>query len=70
MTQYDINQLKAAASLGLIPDEENCLFLFSNTHTDILVDILSGTIDAKQLARFELQCRGRNERGQFIGFQS
>lgn len=70
MTQYDINQFKAAASLGLIPDEENCLFLFSSTHTDILADILSGAIDPKQIAKFELQCRGRNEQGIFIGFQS
>jgi len=70
MTQYQINQLKSAASLGLIPDEENCLFIFSQTDTSLLVDILSGATDARELARLELRNRGRNDKGEFIGFQS
>ena len=69
MTQaQQINEWKAAAILGFIPDNENPLFLFSSATKEMLVDILSEAIDAKELARFELKCRGLNEQGKFIGF--
>jgi len=69
MTQEQIKDFQAAASLGLIPDEENPIFLFSQTHTDLLVDILDGGIDPIQMAKRELATRGRNEKGKFIGFK-
>lgn len=65
-----INEWKAAAQLGLLPDEENPLFVFSLTNKDLLVQILSGTIDVKELARFELRCRGYDDNGRFVGFNA
>lgn len=70
MTQVEINTYRTAASLGLIPDEENPIFIFSLTHTDLLTQLLSGAIDAETLVRHELKARGLNEQGVFIGFKS
>lgn len=69
MTQAQkINDWKAAAILGFIPDEENPIFIFNSATKEMLVDILSGGIDVKELARFELKSRGLNEEGKFVGF--
>ena len=70
MTQEEINYYRAAASLGLIPDEENCIFLFNSCHTDILIDIISGKIDAVQFARMEMWNRGLDiKTGKWIGWR-
>ncbi len=70
MTTEELNYLKAAASLGLIPDEENVLFLFHSTDKQILLDIVSGKIDAVEFARMELQNRGLDETtGAWIGWK-
>ncbi len=69
MTQEQINYYKAAASLGLIPDEENPIFIFNSAHKDLLLDIVSGKIDAVQMARMELYSRGLDEKtGAWIGW--
>lgn len=69
MTTEELNYLKAAASLGLIPDAENALFIFSQTHKDILLRIVSGKIDAVEFARMELQNRGLDETtGAWVGW--
>jgi hypothetical protein len=70
MNTEELNYYKAAASLGLIPDEENPIFIFGMTHTDLLVDIVKGKIDMVELARHELWARGLNEKGKFVGWQS
>lgn len=69
MTQEELNYYKAAASLGLIPDEENPIFLFSSAHKDILLDIISGKIDPIQMARMEMEARGLDVyTGKWIGW--
>ena len=69
MSTKDYNDYKAAAALGLIPDEENPLFLFNSTSKDLLLEILSGRLDAVQMARIELRNRGLDtENGYFIGW--
>ena len=69
MTKQELNYYKAAASLGLMPDEENPIFLFNGANKDILLDIISGKIDARQLARMEMRNRGLDRKtGQYIGW--
>lgn len=71
MNQQELNYYKTAASLGLIPDEENPLFLFNGTSKDILLDIISGKIDAIEMARFEMEARGLDvNTGNWIGWNS
>lgn len=71
MTQEELNYYKAAASLGLIEDQINPIFLFSQCHKDILMDIINGKIDAVEMARIEMQNRGLDERtGRYIGWST
>ncbi len=70
MSQEEINYYRAAASLGLIPDEENPIFLWSSCSADILIDIISGKIDAVQFARMEMWNRGLDPKtGKWIGWR-
>ncbi len=70
MTQSEINHYRAAASLGIIDDEINPIFLFNQTNAELLLGILNGKIDAVQFARMEMWNRGLNEKtGQWIGWK-
>lgn len=51
-----------------LPDELHPIFLFSTTATSLLVQIVSNQLDVKQLAKLELQKRGLNSEGNWIGF--
>jgi len=70
MTQAEINHYRAAASLGLIPDEENPIFLFTMTHKDLLLGIINGKIDVVEMARMEMRARGLDlKTGRWIGWR-
>jgi hypothetical protein len=49
-------------------DELNPRFIFSLTHTDLLVKAINGKIDLTQLAMIELANRGLDKNGQWVGF--
>ena len=69
MSTKDYNDYQAVAALGLIPDEENPVFLFSQTHKDILLDLISGKIDPIQMAKKEMENRGLDiKTGNWIGW--
>lgn len=71
MSNKEYNEYKAMAVLGLLPDEENPIFAFSQTHRDILLDIANGKIDVVQLAKVELRNRGLDEQtGKWIGWKN
>jgi len=71
MTQAEINHYRAAASLSLIPDAENPIFLYNMTHTDLLLGIINGKIDAVEMARHEMRARGLDlKTGRWIGWSS
>ncbi len=68
ITQED--KLKAAAWLGLIPDGENPLFIFIQTHKHLLIDIISGKIDNVEMARAEMKNRGLDlTTGKWMGWK-
>lgn len=68
MTQREYNIYSNKAELGLIPDAENPIFILSMTNTSLLAKVLSGEINLVDLARIELQNRGLNEKGEWVGF--
>jgi hypothetical protein len=68
MTPEQIEIYRKAAELGTIPDSQNPLFLLQGTHTDLLVRILMRDFSVTDLARHELECRGLNEQGKWVGF--
>jgi hypothetical protein len=71
LTTEEINHYKTAASLGLISDEENPLFIFNQTHKDLLLDIISGRIDCVELAKMQLRNRGLDLiNGKWIGWKN
>jgi hypothetical protein len=70
MTTKEYNQYRTAAALGLLPDEENPIFLFNQTNKDLLLDIITGKIDTRELARMELRNRGMNYEGRFVGWEN
>lgn len=58
MSTKEYKDYQAAASLGLIPDDQNPIFLFSQTEKELLMDVVNGKIDAVQFAKIELRNRG------------
>lgn len=52
-----------------LEDSLNPEFLFSLTDTELLVSILNRSIDSIELARNELQKRGCDENGIWVGFK-
>lgn len=60
--------MSKAADQGTIPDEENPLFLFSGTATELLIRLVRGEIDALQLAKKTLSDRGLDRDGKWVGF--
>lgn len=58
MTPEQIELYNKAAELGTIPDDMNPLFLFSVTHSHLLLRIVAGDFDPVALAKQELKNRG------------
>jgi hypothetical protein len=69
MTTEQINKYKQAAKDGSLPNEENPLFLFSTTSTNLLVKLLGKELNLVTLVRMQLRERGVNDKGQWIGFE-
>ena len=69
MTPEQINKYRQAAKDGSLPNEENPLFLFSTTSTNLLAKLLSKEINLTTLIRMQLRERGVNDKGQWIGFE-
>ncbi len=71
MTSAEINKYRAMATLGLIEDELNPIFIFGSINTLLLRDVVSGKIDACAIARMELENRGIDPKtGKFIGWKT
>ena len=70
MTDEQISKFRQAAKDGSLPDEENPLFLFSTTSTNLLARVLAKEFNVHTLIRMQLRDRGVNDKGQWIGFNS
>ena len=68
MTKEQIEKYTAASLAGTIPDEENPIFLFSTTSTKLLVKALNKEFSLTALVRLELAGRGRDLKGEWVGF--
>lgn len=64
----EIAALDAAAQLGTLSDDLNPIFLFGTAHTELLLAIATGKLDAVQLAKEELANRGLGQTGKWVGF--
>ncbi len=69
MKKEELEKYRQAAQDGSLPDEQNPLFLYSLTHTDLLVRIAAGELNVRALAREELTNRGLDENGIWVGLR-
>lgn len=53
----------------VLSDEQNPAFIFSQTHTELLVKALKGEIDLLKLIKNELINRGLNDEGHWVGYE-
>ena len=70
MTEEQIAKYEQAARDGSLSPDENPLNLFSRTSTALLAKALAREFNLVALIRWELQRRGVNEKGQWIGFEA
>lgn len=68
MTADQIKQYQQAARDGSLPDEENPLFIFSKTSTNLLAKLLTKEFNIQALVRMQLRERGVNDKGHWVGF--
>jgi hypothetical protein len=68
MTNEQINKYKQASKEGSLPDEENPLFLFAVTSTNLLAKVLAKEFNVTELIKMEMRKRGVNDKGQWVGF--
>lgn len=59
---------KSRSEATELPDDLNPKYLFNGIATDLLVGILSGAIDCKELAKQQLENRGLDNNGDWVGF--
>lgn len=74
MTQSQKNSamqnIVKTGNLEELPDELNPELLFSTTYTQLLVEIVAGRIDAKELANEQLRQRGLDPKtGKWVGYR-
>lgn len=70
MTQEQITKYQQAARDGSLPEEENPLFLFSKTSTNLLAKLLTKEFNIQALVRMQLRERGVDDKGRWVGFKS
>ena len=66
MTEATRQRLREQLAAGA--DDTNPMFLFSTTHTALLLAIGAGIIDSARLAHAELASRGLDANGTWVGF--
>lgn len=69
MTRTEFKRYNSKAEFGIIKDEMNPIFILTGTNTALLTKVLTGEIDLKELAKRELENRGLNAAGQWVGFK-
>lgn len=69
MTRKEMKDWNAKAQAGTIKDELNPAFILSLTATELLSKIAKGEINLQELAKRELESRGQNIEGIWVGFK-
>lgn len=70
MARKEMNDWNQRAEIGTVSDELNPAFILSLTATELLSKIAKGEINLQELAKRELENRGQNINGAWVGFKS
>ena len=62
-------EMKTEKEIAELPDDLNPKFIFSNTATELLLEIAKEKLDAIDYAKAELAARGIGKAGVWIGFR-
>lgn len=62
-------EMKKEKELAELPDDQNPVYIFSLTSTELLLQISDGEIDAVDYARAEISNRGIGKNGVWVGFR-
>lgn len=68
MKREEYKSWNTKAANGTVSDDKNPAFILSGIDTDLLTLIAAGKIDVKELAKRELENRGLNADGIWVGF--
>jgi hypothetical protein len=69
MTRKEMNEWNLKAESGILDDELNPAFILSLTATELLSQVAKGKINLQELAKRELENRGCDINGLWVGFQ-
>ena len=69
MTRKEMKDWNTKAQLGTVKDELDPAFILSLTATELLSKIAKGEINLQELAKRELENRGQNIEGVWVGFK-
>lgn len=58
------------ANEGTIEDELNPIFVFNGIRSEILVEIINGKFNLEELAKREMENRGLDKNGKWVGFDN
>ena len=70
MTRQEMKEWNTKATLGTVKDDLNPAFILTMTATELLSKIAKGDINVQELAKRELENRGQNIDGDWVGFQT
>lgn len=70
MTRKEYKNWNNKAEFGTVADELNPAFILSSVSSELLTQIIKGEIDLQELAKREMENRGLDENGKWVGFNN
>jgi len=70
MTRKELKKWNDKAVKGTVSDELNPAFMLSGINSELLSKVIKGEIDLQELAKREMENRGLNENGKWVGFKN
>ena len=67
-TRKEVKKWMGKANTGSVKDDLNPVFILSLTATELLSKVAKGEINLQELAKRELENRGLNIDGEWVGF--
>ncbi|MGM0582777.1 MAG: hypothetical protein ACQETL_19030 [Bacteroidota bacterium] len=68
MTREEYNSNIYKAEFGVSPDNLNPALILSGVSTELLTQVIKGEIDLNEIAKREMENRGFDENGKWVGF--
>lgn len=70
MTRKEYKNWNNKAEFGTVSDELNPAFILSSVSSELLSQVIKGEIDLQELAKREMENRGLDANGKWVGFNN